>query len=38
MRGVGKPARDVLAEKKDIKAAEKPLEEAIRGFKSTFKA
>lgn len=38
MRGVGKPARDVLAEKKDIKAAEKPLEEAIRGFKTTFKA
>ena len=38
MRGVGKPARDVLAEKKDIKAAEKQLEEAIRGFKTTFKA
>jgi len=37
MQGVGRPVRDELAEKKDIKAVEKKLEEAIRGFKSTFK-
>ena len=37
MQGVGRPVRDELAEKKDIKAIEKKLEEAIRGFKSTFK-
>jgi F-type H+/Na+-transporting ATPase subunit alpha len=37
MSGVGKPVRDELEKKRDIKAVEKQLEEAIRGFKSTFK-
>jgi F-type H+/Na+-transporting ATPase subunit alpha len=37
MQGVGRPVRDELAEKRDIKAVEKKLEEAVRGFKSTFK-
>ncbi|MBL8990701.1 MAG: F0F1 ATP synthase subunit alpha, partial [Phycisphaerae bacterium] len=37
MRGVGKPVRDELEQKKDIKAVEKKLEEAIRAFKSMFK-
>jgi F0F1-type ATP synthase alpha subunit len=37
MSGVGKPIRDELEKKRDIKAVEKQLEEAIRGFKSTFK-
>jgi F-type H+-transporting ATPase subunit alpha len=37
MRGVGKPVRDLLAEKRDIKAVDKQLEEQIRGFKTTFK-
>jgi F-type H+-transporting ATPase subunit alpha len=37
MNGVGKPVRDELEAKKDIKAVEKKLEEAVKGFKSTFK-
>ena len=38
MNGVGKPTRDLLAEKKDIKAVEKQLLDACNAFKSTFKA
>jgi F-type H+-transporting ATPase subunit alpha len=38
LSGVAKPVRDELAAKKDIKAVEKQLEEAVKGFKSTFKA
>jgi F-type H+-transporting ATPase subunit alpha len=37
MRGLGKTVRDELATKKDIKAVEKSLTEAITAFKSTFK-
>ena len=37
MKAMGRPVRDELAEKRDIKAVEKKLEEAIRAFKSTFK-
>jgi len=37
MRGVGKPVRDTLESKRDIKAVENDLQESIRGFKSTFK-
>ncbi|MGQ0626906.1 MAG: F0F1 ATP synthase subunit alpha [Phycisphaerales bacterium] len=33
----GKPVRDELAAKRDIKAVEKPLDEAVKAFKSTFK-
>jgi len=38
MRGLGKATRDELAAKKDIKAVEKPLMDAITAFKGTFKA
>ncbi len=37
LSGVGKAARDALAEKKDIKAVEKQLLDACHAFKSTFK-
>ncbi len=37
MKGIAKPVRDELEAKKDIKAVEKKLEEAVKGFKSTFK-
>ncbi|MDP1661498.1 MAG: F0F1 ATP synthase subunit alpha [Phycisphaerales bacterium] len=38
MRGLGKAVRDELASKRDIKAVDKPLTDAITAFKSTFKA
>ncbi len=38
MKGVGKPIRDELEKKPDIKPVEKKLEEAVKAFKSTFKA
>ena len=38
MQNVGKAVRDELAEKRDIKAVEKKLEDAVRAFKTTFKA
>ncbi|HZW06785.1 MAG TPA: F0F1 ATP synthase subunit alpha, partial [Phycisphaerales bacterium] len=38
MRGLGKSVRDELSTKRDIKAVEKPLMDAIAAFKSTFKA
>ena len=38
MRGLGKAVRDELAAKKDIKAVEKALGDAIVAFKGTFKA
>jgi F-type H+-transporting ATPase subunit alpha len=37
MKGLGKPVRDELESKRDIKAVEKKLEDAIKAFKSTFK-
>jgi F-type H+/Na+-transporting ATPase subunit alpha len=37
MQGVGKPVRDELAAKRDIKAVESKLMEAATAFKSTFK-
>ncbi|MBY0307411.1 MAG: F0F1 ATP synthase subunit alpha [Phycisphaerales bacterium] len=37
MRGLGKSVRDELEAKRDIKAVEKPLMEAITAFKGTFK-
>ncbi len=38
MKGVGKPIRDELAAKLDIKAVDKRLEDAIRAYKAGFKA
>jgi F-type H+-transporting ATPase subunit alpha len=38
MRGLGKSVRDELSSKRDIKAVDKPLTDAITAFKSTFKA
>ena len=38
MRGVGKPVRDELEQTLDIKKVEKKLEDAIKAFKSSFKA
>jgi F-type H+-transporting ATPase subunit alpha len=38
LQNVGKSVRDELAEKRDIKAVEKKLEEQVKAFKSTFKA
>ena len=38
MKGLGKPVRDELAEKRDIKAVEKKLEDAVKAFKAGFKA
>jgi F-type H+-transporting ATPase subunit alpha len=37
MKGLGKPVRDELEQKKDIKAVDKKLEEQIKNFKSGFK-
>ncbi|MFT3683865.1 MAG: F0F1 ATP synthase subunit alpha [Phycisphaerales bacterium] len=37
MKGLGKPVRDELAAKRDIKAVEKALMDAIAAYKSTFK-
>jgi F-type H+-transporting ATPase subunit alpha len=37
LAGVAKPVRDELASKRDIKAVDKKLEDAIKGFKTTFK-
>ncbi|MGD9688425.1 MAG: F0F1 ATP synthase subunit alpha [Phycisphaerales bacterium] len=37
MQGLGKPVRDELAEKRDIKPVEKKLDEAVKAFKSGFK-
>lgn len=37
MQTVGKSVRDELAEKRDIKAVEKKLEEQVKAFKTTFK-
>ncbi len=38
LSGVAKPVRDELASKRDIKAVDKKLEDAIKGFKTTFKS
>ncbi len=37
MKGMGKAIRDELSEKRDIKAVDKKLEEAIKTFKAGFK-
>jgi F-type H+-transporting ATPase subunit alpha len=37
MKGLGKPIRDELAEKEDIKSVEKKLDDAIKAFKAGFK-
>ncbi len=37
MKGLGKPVRDELDQKRDIKAVEKKLEDAVKAFKAGFK-